>query len=86
MNPAMGWLWFSSVAIYGRAAGLMGAMGGSGGWAVFIGMCVLTSNLWGIATGEWKDGRGIPLRTMCFGLGVMPAAIALIGCGNSPAR
>lgn len=79
----MGLIWIVALAIYGRAAGMMGALGGSAGWAIYMGCTILISNILGIATGEWRDGKGTPLRTMYVAIAVILAAIGIIGYGNS---
>jgi L-rhamnose-H+ transport protein len=79
----MGVTWVLSVTIYGRAAGMMGKMGGSAGWAITMGCCITMSNLWGILTGEWREAGGSPLRTMYLGLAVILLAIIVIAYGNS---
>ena len=78
----MGVTWVLSITVYGRAANMMGELGSSAGWAITMGCCIAMSNIWGIVTGEWREARGKPLRTMCVGLVVILAAIAVIGCGN----
>jgi L-rhamnose-H+ transport protein len=79
----MGVSWVLSVTIYGRAVPMMGVLGGSAGWAITMGCCITASNVWGIVTGEWREGRGRPLNTMVAGLAVILLAIAVIGYGNS---
>ncbi len=78
----MGLLWFFSVSIYGRAAVLMGKFGDSAGWAVFLGTCILTSNFWGIASGEWRGpGKGRPFQVLWAGMLVLLLGLAIIGYG-----
>jgi L-rhamnose-H+ transport protein len=79
----MGTLWFGSLPIYGRGAVMMGSLGSSAGWGIYMGLCVLVSNLWGIATGEWKEGRGKPFQTMMIGQGLLLTAIIVMGVGNA---
>lgn len=79
----MGVTWVLSITVYGRAAGMMGALGSSAGWAITMGCCIAVSNAWGIITGEWRQAGGKPLRTMCVGLAVILVAITVIGYGNS---
>ena len=67
----MGVTWVASIAIYGRAVGFMGKLGNSAGWAITMGCCIAASNIWGMALGEWRQGKGKPLRTMCLGLAVI---------------
>lgn len=79
----MGALWFCSLPIYGRGAVMMGELGVSAGWGIYMGLCVLVSNLWGIFTGEWKEGRGRPLRMMITGQVMLLSAIVIMGIGNA---
>jgi len=83
MVAISGCLLMFSVTIYGRAALMMGKLGGSAGWAIFMATCVVVSNMWGIITGEWKQAKGGPLNTMLGGIAVIIAAIAIIGYGSS---
>ncbi|MBI2843269.1 MAG: hypothetical protein HYX78_07690 [Armatimonadetes bacterium] len=76
-------LWMFSVTIYGRAADMMGTLGGSAGWAIYIGLCIAASNIWGVLTGEWRNAEGGPLRTMYAGMAVIVAATAIVGYGNA---
>jgi L-rhamnose-H+ transport protein len=79
----MGVTWVLSIILFGRAAAAMGTMGNSAGWAITMGCCIAVSNMWGIISGEWRDGRGKPLQTMYAGLALILVAIAVIGYGNS---
>ncbi|MHB9035396.1 MAG: L-rhamnose/proton symporter RhaT [Armatimonadota bacterium] len=79
----MGLIWIVALAIYGRAAGMMGSLGGSAGWAIYMGCTILVSNVLGIVTGEWREGKGGPLRMMYVAITVILAAIGIIGYGNS---
>lgn len=79
----MGVTWVCSIILFGRAVSLMGQLGNSAGWAITMGCCIAISNVWGIVSGEWREGRGKPLRTMYVGLAVILTAVAVIGYGNS---
>lgn len=79
----MGVTWVLSITLFGRAAAMMGTLGNSAGWAITMGCCIAASNVWGIVTGEWREGRGKPLNTMYAGLAVILLAIAVIGYGNA---
>jgi len=74
-------IWMPSVALYGRAAGMMGALGGSAGWGVYMGIVIVISNVWGFVTGEWKGAHGRPVRIMVAGTVLLLLAIAMIGVG-----
>jgi L-rhamnose-H+ transport protein len=76
-------IWMASITMYGRGATAMGPLGGSVGWALFLCSIIIFSTLWGVVSGEWKGSRGRPLNTMYAGLGVLLAAIAILGYGVS---
>jgi L-rhamnose-H+ transport protein len=79
----MGIIWMLSITSYGRGASAMGPLGGSVGWAVFYGCIILFSTFWGMVSGEWKEARGRPLRTLYGGLAVLVLAIVILGYGNT---
>lgn len=67
-GAAMGLLWFGSTVIYGGASARMSAMGPILGWPLFMSAIILTSNAWGIATGEWKGAGSKALTIMLLGI------------------
>lgn len=79
----MGIIWMLSITFYGRGASAMGPLGGSVGWAVFYGCIILFSTFWGMVSGEWKQARGGPLRTLYGGLALLMIAIVVLGYGNT---
>jgi L-rhamnose-H+ transport protein len=79
----MGIVWMLSITLYGRGASMLGTLGDSVGWAVFYCSIIIFSTLWGIVCGEWREGRGRPLRTLYLGLTVLIAAIVILSYGNS---
>ncbi len=60
----MGSLWFGSTVIYGAVSGRLGDMGPILGWPLFMSAIIIASNVWGIATGEWKGSGSKALNTM----------------------
>jgi L-rhamnose-H+ transport protein len=79
----MGFIWMISVYLYGQGAGLMGdVLGISIGWATFYGLIIMSSNVWGWLTAEWRGGEGRPMRTMLAALGVLLIAVAILGYAN----
>jgi L-rhamnose-H+ transport protein len=64
----MGALWFSSIIGYGAAASRMADLGPVLGWPLFMSAIILTSNVWGLALGEWKGATRSSLVTMFAGL------------------
>ncbi|MCL5104649.1 MAG: hypothetical protein M1133_11140 [Armatimonadetes bacterium] len=79
----MGILWLGGVATYGRAAAIMGTLGPSAGWAIFNGGSIAVAGIWGVIAGEWRTGKGKPIRTMYAGLVVLALAVIVLGYGNS---
>jgi len=75
----MGAIWMPSIALYGRAAVLMGDLGGSAGWGLYMGVVILMSNFWGFITGEWKGIHGKPIKLIVAGVGLLLLAICIIG-------
>ncbi len=81
LTALMGAIWMPSIALYGRAAVMMGDLGGSAGWGLYMGMVIVISNVWGFVTGEWKGIHGKPVNTMIAGIILLLAAIAVLGYG-----
>ena len=75
----MGVIWMPSIALYGRAAVMMGDLGGSAGWGLYMGTVIVMSTLWGFITGEWRKVHGGPVRLMIVGIILLLIAISLIG-------
>jgi L-rhamnose-proton symport protein RhaT len=61
---------------------MLGRLGPSVGWALFIGAIAVSSNIGGFLTGEWKNAGAAAKRLMIGGLIVMVAAIGIVGFGN----
>jgi len=75
----MGAMWYGGVAVYGMAVMNLGHLGASIGWPVIQSTAVLSGNVVGLATGEWKGATGKPLQLMFVGLLLLVAGIAIIG-------
>ncbi len=60
----MGALWFGSTVIYGAVSARLGDMGPILGWPLFMSAIIIASNVWGLATGEWKGSGSKALNTM----------------------
>jgi L-rhamnose-H+ transport protein len=72
----MGLLWIGAIAIYGVSTRYMGKLGDSAGWAIYQIAMVLTANMSGIVTGEWKSA---PRRSLVvLGLGVLILVLATV--------
>jgi len=80
----MGVLWSGGIALYGMGLSNLGPLAASIGWPILMIATIVTGNLCGIVTGEWKGTGRKPLLTMTAGLAVLFIAICLIGLGNAP--
>jgi L-rhamnose-H+ transport protein len=78
----MALVWAASLCIYGVSAIWLGKAGTSIGWPIFVGLIVLTSNLWGVVLGEWKGATPPAVHRMIVGCIVLVLAAFLIGQGN----
>ena len=76
-------VWATSIFLYGGSAASLGELGTSVGWPVFIGMIVITSNVWGVGLGEWKERSKADLHAMLAGSAVLIAA-AFVIAGSNP--
>jgi L-rhamnose-H+ transport protein len=78
---SMGAMWLAGFILYGMGATRLGKMGSSVGWALFMSSMVLVANLWGLATGEWRQAGRKPKRVMTAGLVILVLAMFLVGSG-----
>jgi len=78
----MGILWMGAVAVYGTAAAYLGDLGTSVGWGLFQIFMIITANLSGMLTGEWKAAPSRSLVLLRIGLGLLAAATVLMAMGN----
>jgi L-rhamnose-H+ transport protein len=78
----MGVLWMGAFAIYGVSSVYLGALGTSVGWALFQIFMIMTANLSGVLTGEWKDAPAPAKRGMWTGLALLAVATVVIAASN----
>jgi L-rhamnose-H+ transport protein len=79
----MGILWFAGIAAYGIGAADLGTLGGVIGWPLFMAMIIITANLWGALTGEWKGTARSTYAYSLSGIGVLLVAIYVISRGSA---
>jgi L-rhamnose-H+ transport protein len=79
----MALLWYGGLILYGRGAATLGVLGSVIGWPLFMAAMILSSSLWGFATGEWKGTSAHARRLMLGGFGVLMLASAILGLANS---
>jgi L-rhamnose-H+ transport protein len=78
----MGILLFSGYVLYGVGINQLAALGPSTGWSLFISTFVLTANISGLLTGEWRDAGDRARRLMYAGSLILLIAVAIIGAAN----
>jgi L-rhamnose-H+ transport protein len=71
--------WFGSVELYGMAVGGLGSWGAALGWPIFLSSSIACANIWGFATGEWRQSKGRRRRLMLAGIGLLLIAMFVIG-------
>jgi L-rhamnose-H+ transport protein len=82
-TAAMGLMWMGTFAIYGICTAKTGKLGPSIVFPLFIGMAVITGNLWGLLTGEWKGSGSKPLQQMALSVFILLAGMGVIGWSNA---
>jgi L-rhamnose-H+ transport protein len=80
----MGTVQMAGIALYGFGAASLGALGTSIGFSILMSSMILTANVLGVASGEWKGAGGRPASVMALGLVILGGAIFLIGFGTRP--
>jgi L-rhamnose-H+ transport protein len=80
----MGLLYSASTGLWGISISesMLGKLGPSVGWALFIGMMVISSNISGWVTGEWKYADNRTITYLIISIAFIIAALVLIGYGN----
>jgi L-rhamnose-H+ transport protein len=79
----MGIVWFFGIAAYGMGATDLGALGAVLGWPVFMAMNIITANIWGAASGEWKGASSRTYGYSWAGIAVLLIAIYVISRGST---
>lgn len=81
---SMGLIYSASTGLWGISISesMLGKLGPSIGWALFIGMMVISSNVSGYITGEWKSADKKTLKFLYVSIGLIISALMLIGYGN----
>ena len=77
-----GLLWFAALGTYGQGVALMGEMGTMICWPMMLGLSLIVSNGFAVATGEWK-GMGGPLKIMSLGVLVIIVATVLMAYAST---
>jgi L-rhamnose-H+ transport protein len=87
LNPLLaGSLCMGSIAIYSSGTTFLGILGVSIGWALFQIVMILTGNVAGLLTGEWRQMEPRISRANLMGVAVLFLAVILIGAANYSVR
>jgi L-rhamnose-H+ transport protein len=78
----MGFMWIGGFAIYAPGARLLGSLGTSVGWAVMMSTMVITANILGFITGEWKGASRKAFSLAVAGVAFLILAIGVVGYAN----
>ena len=79
LSILMGVLWASSIFAYGAAAPKLGKLGPAIGWPMGTSANMLTANVCGFLTGEWKLAQPFSRRWMIMGLAILLGSIVILG-------
>ena len=78
----MGVFWMGAIAVYGVATVYLGVLGTSVGWGLFQIFNIMSANLSGVWTGEWRKAPPGALRTLYGGIALLAAATVILAAGN----
>jgi len=74
----MGVLWLAGIDCYGVGATLVGKQGTSIGFALFLAVSILSSNILGVLTGEWKATSRATKRQLAVGVAIVLVAVVIL--------
>ncbi len=80
---SMGIIFYGSVLCYGWAASAFGKAGTTIGWGIFTVGAIITANIWGLLSSEWKGASKIAVNKMVLGTILLIGAVVLVSYGNS---
>jgi L-rhamnose-H+ transport protein len=78
----MGFLWMAGMSLYAPGIRRLGSLGTSVGWAVMTSMMVITANILGFMTGEWKGASRKAYTFALAGVAILILAIVVVGYAN----
>ncbi|KAH3743765.1 rhamnose/proton symporter RhaT [Pelomyxa schiedti] len=83
LTAVMGAMWYFSNIVYGIGANMMGSLGASVGWPIYMVTMVLTANVAGMLTGEWRGSKMKSRLLLAAALVILVVAIALLAIGST---
>ncbi len=82
LATSMGLLWIGAFALYGVASVYLGDLGTSVGWGLFQIFMIITANLSGLLTGEWRTAPVGARNQLYAGLSLLVVATVLLAAAN----
>lgn len=82
LAASMGLLWIAGFACYAPGARRLGSLGTSVGWSMMTSVMVITANLWGIMSGEWRGAGRRANQFLTSGVAILIVAICVVGYAN----
>lgn len=79
---AMAVLWYGGTVVYGIGATLIGALGATIGWPVYMALMVLSANIGAVIQGEWRGTTARPRALLAFGLAVLLVSIVFFALSS----
>jgi L-rhamnose-H+ transport protein len=83
MGLWMGIFWMGAMSLYGVSSVFLGTLGTSVGWGLFQIFMIMTANLSGVLTGEWKGAPRAAMLRLLAGLTMLAVATMLMAAGNA---
>jgi L-rhamnose-H+ transport protein len=78
----MGFMWIGGFILYAPGTRRLGSLGTSVGWAVMMSTMVITANVLGFITGEWKGASRKAYSLAVAGVAILILAIGVVGYAN----
>ena len=78
-------VWEGNLIAYATGATKIGDLGPSVGWPVVLSLTVITSNVWGALTGEWRGAGRRAVVIMVAGIGLLVIAVGILGWATTKA-
>jgi L-rhamnose-H+ transport protein len=75
-----GTMWFLQFFFYGMGESKMG--NGASSWILHMSFIILTANMWGVFSKEWKGVTKTTARTIIIGIAVIIFSVITVGYGN----
>lgn len=77
-SALMGVLWFGGMSIYGIGTAVMGPLGKVVAWPVFMCVVIVTANVNGLLSGEWKGAKTSSIALAWGGIALLVLAIVVV--------